>query len=292
MKKAAARIGNVVRTIADQWRKSARLAGNARSCVRLCADFILARLLTVLPQRMRNRRRRITTRTGITLCYRLNKGDLQGIREVWLDEVYRLPCPEPAGVVLDLGANIGLTSLWLARRYPVTRIIAVEPDPANAALVRENLSANGINAEVVEAAVGPKDGIAGFAFSSASNLGHVSSEGSPVTMVSVESLMERFQLTRLDLVKVDIEGGEQELFLGPGDWLERVQSMIVEFHPDDVDYPRLTGFLEQRGFRYYPAGTAFPQSMDAFWRPPERSAATEAGLSGTAASAGPNRSGR
>jgi tRNA1(Val) A37 N6-methylase TrmN6 len=68
------------------------------------------------------------------VCYRLNKGDLHSIREVWFEEAYRLPFEDPSGTLLDLGANIGLTGVWLAKRYAIERVIAVEPDCDNAML--------------------------------------------------------------------------------------------------------------------------------------------------------------
>jgi hypothetical protein len=50
-------------------------------------DFILSHALFALPRAMVNRERRITTASGIKLSYRMNRGDLQGIREVWCDQV-------------------------------------------------------------------------------------------------------------------------------------------------------------------------------------------------------------
>ena len=91
-------------------------------------------------------------------------GDNQGIREVWNDEVYRLPLDQSPKTIVDLGANIGLTSLWYAKRYEPTQIVAVEPVPANARLIRRNLEVNGITdiTTVIEAAVGPESGTARF----------------------------------------------------------------------------------------------------------------------------------
>ena len=73
-------------------------------------------------------------RGGVTITYRFNKGDIWSVREVWLFECYRPPFEIAIDHVLDLGANIGLTSLWLAKRYGCGRIIAVEPSAANARL--------------------------------------------------------------------------------------------------------------------------------------------------------------
>jgi len=57
---------------------------------------------------------------------------------------------------------------------------------------------------------------------------------------------------RIDLLKLDIEGGEQELLRFQLEWLQRVDAIIAEFHPDCVDYPGLVAKLQQHGFRYIP----------------------------------------
>jgi hypothetical protein len=48
---------------------------------------------------------------GNQVCYRLDKGDLHSIRDVWFDEAYRLPFDDPSGTLLDPGTNIGVTSV-------------------------------------------------------------------------------------------------------------------------------------------------------------------------------------
>jgi FkbM family methyltransferase len=258
----------VFHNVLAEWRASAKLSSDVRSCLRLSADFLLSHFQSALPSCLTDRMRQVRSRSGVTLCYRLNRGDLQSIREVWFEEAYRLPFPDPCGVLLDLGANIGLTSLWMAKRYPFKRIIAVEPEPRNAALIRRNFELNGIKGEVLEAAVGARDGAARFQVHRNSNQGKLSESGVPVAMVSVNSILERFALPQLDLVKIDIEGGEQELFRGLTAWLDRTKAIIIEFHPTLVDYPLLTKLLEDRGFDYIRANTAFPNNMDCFWRSP------------------------
>lgn len=256
----------VFHNVVAEWRASAKTAYDVRSQLRLSADFVLSRLLFALPRRLTNRVRQVKMWNGVILCYRLNRGDLQSIREVWFEEAYRLPFPDPCGVLLDLGANIGLTCVWLARKYPFTRIVAVEPVPDNAVLVRRNFLLNGIKGEVFEAAVGPRDGTAAFQLHKNSNQGKLGESGMQVAMISVNSILQKLLTPQLDLVKIDIEGGEQELFLGPTGWLDRTKAIIIEFHPDVVDYSRLTRLLEGRGFDYIPANTAFSNNMDCFWR--------------------------
>src|SRR5450631_957676 len=199
------KIVSTLHAIGEEWRWSGELCAGWGSRSRLFADFFLSHLLFALPRSIGWRERRITTRSGVKLNYRMNRGDLQGIREVWCQEVYRLPFPISSGALLDLGANIGLTTLWMAKHYPFTRIIAVEPSHENAVLVSKNLMQNGIPGELVEAAVGPEDGTAYFRASAWSNMGCIAEEGIPVRLVSVRSILAEFGLEKVALAKVDIE---------------------------------------------------------------------------------------
>jgi FkbM family methyltransferase len=251
---------------ASDLRASARLAADAPSRFRLSMDFALSRLIGLVPRGQRNRVREISLRGDIKIRYRLNKGDLHSIREIWFQEVYRPPFDGPSGVLLDLGANIGMTSVWLATRFAFTQVIAVEPDPNNAALVRQNLELNGISGQVLEAAIGPKEGTARFHSSELSNLGRLSENGSLlVPMISVDTIIKKLAVRSFALIKIDIEGGEQDLFDGPIGWLACAHAIIIEFHPT-VDRSRITGMVSSHGFKYIPAHSRFPENLDCFTR--------------------------
>jgi FkbM family methyltransferase len=237
-----------------------------RSWPRLIADILAARLIRSVRLPRSDSPRTVTMKDGTRLSYRLNRGDVQAIREIWLDEVYRTPAEaEHLGLVVDLGANIGFTSVYLARRLAGARVVAVEPDPANAALLRRNLAQNGIDALVVEAAIGPRDGTARFRSNRESNLGYVAEDGDlSVPMLSVPTLLERADATTGGfLLKLDIEGGEEQLFTGELGWLGDVELLLPEFHLDVVDLPRIYGLLEAAGLESrVPEG---PKGPAAYW---------------------------
>ncbi len=260
------RLAATARAVAREGVGAARLCGTAPSTGRLAADVVLYRALRVSRLPGENASRTIRLRSGDSITYRLNRGDIQSIREVLMDEVYRPPFSTRPRVVVDLGANIGLTSLYYARRFRPTVLVAVEPDPANARLARRNLEPCG--ASLIEAAIGPEDGVAWFDSSRDSNLGSVASSqsGSQVQMVSMSTLIETSGIETIDLLKMDIEGGEQALLTGDTAWLSSVNAIVAEFHPSVVDYAGLVQVLVDSGFRYIPAGTAWPGSMDAFIR--------------------------
>ncbi len=260
-----------IRYTLQEIRQAWSFADDFNSRVRLASDLILFRLLKVLNLKSYNKERTIQCSNGMKLTYRLNRGDIQGIREVWLDEAYRLPFPLEPKLVIDLGANIGLTSLWLWKHYDCDRIIAVEPNQSNAALVQKNFTDNGVNGNVIEVAVGATDGTVIFEASNESNLGRVltgeaqNKSGEEVKMMSMATLLASLpQDEVVSLVKMDIEGGEQDLICGDLQWLQRVKAMIAEFHPDVIDYPGLVKTIEQQGFQYIPARSVTPHNMDAF----------------------------
>jgi FkbM family methyltransferase len=245
------------------------MAADSRSLVRYSADLLFSRIRRWSHRPPSAKERRIRLKGGVTLAYRPQGGDLWSIREIWLCESYRLPsfAPSPA-IVIDLGANIGTTSVWLAKRHGCRQLIAVEPSVSNAALVRVNFALNRTPGTVIEAAVAPFDGEARFEENSMSNLGRLGEHGRPVRAVSMTTVMKELPGdTEVDLLKLDIEGGEQALLTG-GElpWLRRVRSIIAEFHPRLVDYAGLIRILQNSGFTYYPAGTCHPDSMDFFLR--------------------------
>jgi FkbM family methyltransferase len=253
-------------TFASDLRGSVRFAADARSRFQLSMDFVLSRLIGLVPRGQRNRVREVRLRGDIKIRYRLNKGDLHSIREIWFQEVYCLPFDGPSGILLDLGANIGMTSVWLAKKYLFPQVIAVEPDPNNAALVRQNLDLNGITGQVLEVAVGPTEGTVRFDPSELSNLGKLSENGSLlVPMISVDTVIKKFKVTSFGLVKIDIEGGEQDLFAGPTDWLTCTEAIIIEFH-STVDHLQIVEVMSSHGFKYIPAHSLAPRNMDCFAR--------------------------
>ena len=72
--------------------------------------------------------------------------------------------------------------------------------------------------------------------------------------------------TEVDLLKVDIEGAELELFSENTKWLSRVRNIIIEIHPDRIDGQSVISHIVNAGFDYIPADAVFPGSMDAFVR--------------------------
>jgi len=180
---------------------------------------------------------------------RPERSDLRTFQQVFLDDFYNLThlpqWRELAGayqrraqqappLILDLGANIGLASLYLAKHWPGAEILAVEPSPANFALLQRNL-APFPRLRAVEAAVAAADGAVRIVNPEGPAAGHRT--GPPgagaadaIPALSIASLLALAPGAEPWLAKVDIEGAERELFAGPLEWLDRFPIVIVEPH--------------------------------------------------------------
>jgi FkbM family methyltransferase len=220
---------------------------------RLFGDILLFRVMRFARLPREDAPRTVNMRDGTVLTYRLNRGDIQVLREIWLDEVY-MPPPEAAGLqtVVDLGANIGFTSVYLFRRLNARHVTAVEPDPANVRILERNLRQNDVCATVISAAVGPVDGLATFRRDRASNRGRLETDGDlNVSVISMNQLLNHVpQPDSRVFLKVDIEGGEEQLFTGDLSWLGRFDCLMAELHPEVADMRRITTLIEQAGLSF------------------------------------------
>jgi FkbM family methyltransferase len=168
------------------------------------------------------------------LIIRNNGYDWTVACEIFVRRIYRLDMTGTARI-LDLGGNIGLATLWFAWSFPGAQICAVEPIPDNLSVLKRNIELNGATATVVEAAVGPADGKARFALSLDPTQHSASAAGSTgrtveVDVLSVPSLMALMGWEDVDLLKIDIEGGEKEVLGGRPSWLRKVRCIIGEGH--------------------------------------------------------------
>ncbi|MFZ4409597.1 MAG: FkbM family methyltransferase [Paracraurococcus sp.] len=144
----------------------------------------------------------------------------------------------PDGVVLDVGANIGLSALALVPLLPQGRILAVEPAPATAAALRRTLALNGLadRVAVEPVALGAVPGEAEFHAADHSAGAHLLDPGTlggaalprvRVPVETVDALVDRHGFGRLDLIKIDVEGFETEVLDGAAATLARFRPVVL-----------------------------------------------------------------
>lgn len=132
-------------------------------------------------------------------------------------------------IIVDAGANIGVASLALANQFPDARIVAIEPDPGNAALLRLNLAPLA-NCIAVEAALGAEKGFVALKPARYSWAVRTQRAASGVPVITVQDAFEASGGDTPLLVKIDIEGFEKELFARNTQWIAETYVVIVEPH--------------------------------------------------------------
>jgi FkbM family methyltransferase len=176
------------------------------------------------------------------ISLRPKTSDIPTYTQVFIRREYDSPnLPDAPRSIVDLGANIGLATVFFGLRYPNAQIISVEPEYNNFKLMEDNTRALGARINPLHAAAWTEDGTInlhtetddGFALGAwgaqVSDRATAASKRTPC--FRLETLLTRFGLDAIDILKVDIEGAELEVFSGEAQrWLPKIKLIIVETH--------------------------------------------------------------
>lgn len=163
---------------------------------------------------------------------RTRAGDLSILYEVFAEKAYHVSDAEldPASVtvVVDCGAHIGLSALYFANRYRRAHVFAVEPSPDNFKRLVANTTAEA-RITPIHGCIADHSGTCRISTEGPA-WGHmVAAEGAEVPAYTLDDIRGRYGFDIIDLLKVDIEGAERELFArGVG----AVRVIAAELHGD------------------------------------------------------------
>lgn len=177
------------------------------------------------------------------MVVRCRDSDTATLRQVFRDREYHIGSPEmrsrvdaryaavlAAGkvpVIVDAGANIGAAAVWFSVLYPKARVLAVEPDPANFAVLEKNAAGR---FDAVDAAVGGERGHVEAVRSGQSWATQTKRSDTGIAMLTIADLVARVPDGELLLAKIDIEGFEADLFDGDCRWIDACTVVMVEPH--------------------------------------------------------------
>ncbi|MCW3038527.1 MAG: hypothetical protein JWM31_432 [Solirubrobacterales bacterium] len=175
--------------------------------------------------------------TGRRLLLEHGTPDIAAFDQAYYSRQFE-PTPEAAAALraigrplaaLDLGANVGMFSVWLASTFPVARLTAVEPLPRNVAALRANLASAlpELETEVLAAAASTADGELSFGGGDFTT-GRIGG-GDGGLVVAARDVFGL--LDGVDLLKIDIEGAEWDLAADPRFAQLTVPVVMFEHHP-------------------------------------------------------------
>jgi FkbM family methyltransferase len=198
-------------------------------------------------------------RGGMRLRIRKGTTDPSVFEEIFIEQIYARHArtirrgAEPI-VLIDLGANIGLSVIALARALQPAGIVAVEPDEANFAMLLENLRLAGLadRCTALRAFAGAERGFAELLDSGngawGMRIGAPADSGIPV--LPLAEIVGRAGRDGCVLIKCDIEGAERQLFLRMREWEHLASFIILELHTEFLAVEEFRGCLESSGYRW------------------------------------------
>ena len=178
---------------------------------------------------------------------------LAAYKEIFLTEIYKFTADSETPYILDCGANVGVSVLYLKKLYPRAKIVAFEPDPIIFDILKKNIEAFELtDVTLVNKALWNADTILSFAADGADG-GHVVNEVGNTNDVGAVSL-KPFLSPTVDFLKIDIEGAEDVVLEDIAPLLSRVRNLFVEYHSaarTEQELQNILDILNKAGFRYH-----------------------------------------
>ena len=179
--------------------------------------------------------RRVTVRlpgTDVPLTIRLRSSDVNVFYEIFGNQEYEWSFKSAPKVIVDVGGYTGMSAAFFASKYPEATIIAIEPDAENFELLKLN-TANFPNVHAMRAAVWRESGTISLKDPGLGSWGlQVTDQDgrTAVRAVTIDEVIKEYNLERIDLLKVDVEGSEKEIFGDASAWISMVDTICIELH--------------------------------------------------------------
>lgn len=187
--------------------------------------------------------------------FRFFKRDMSALKEVLVDEEYSFlnvssaQKPSSSFTVLDVGAHIGTFGMWLLSEVPGAHIMSVEASPATFSTTAYN--AQRFDSEhnqwrVIQRAAWKNNDVLKFSNEGDSMGFKVAKDGDDeVVGISFADLLRESGFDRVSLMKIDVEGAEEQFLAASGPLLSRVDQVVIEIHPLLCDEGNVRDVLQQ-----------------------------------------------
>ena len=175
--------------------------------------------------------------------------------ELFLEEIYRFETKSKTPLIIDCGANIGLSSIYFKTIYPNATLHAFEPDQVLFTLLKQNIEVNGFkDTHIHQEAVWIEDTTLSFSNkgSEGSHIDLTNNSTNKVTAIKLDKFLAQFD--HIDFLKMDIEGAEFQVVADCLNGLKKVDNFFLEYHGKVGQTKELYTLLQQVesiGFNVY-----------------------------------------
>ena len=178
------------------------------------------------------------------------------LNELFIQKIYSFKSKNESPIIIDCGANIGLSILFFKELYPEAKVLAFEADPKVFSCLKKNIDGfNFDDVEIINKALWNTKTTLSF-YSEGADAGRLDENISQDKhIINVETIcLSEYLHQQIDLLKIDIEGAEYQVLLESKDLLSNVDNLFVEYH-SFIDKPQhlneILEILTNAGFRYY-----------------------------------------
>lgn len=174
---------------------------------------------------------------GREIVLRGRTTDIACFEKIFLRDEYGTPFEKgtPPKFIIDGGANIGMATVYYASRYPSAKVFAVEPERDNFKMLTRNCA--GLkNVILKRAALWPTKGKLGLKNSTNDAWAFLvekppaSRNYEEIEAITIEQILNELGASKIDILKLDIEGSEKELFENCDNWLSNIGEIAIELH--------------------------------------------------------------
>jgi len=168
---------------------------------------------------------------------------------------------EDQDIVVDVGANIGIFTIYAAKRTIHGKVYSFEPFPKTFEILNKNVYLNGLkNVETFKMGIGRKRGVQKFYIASFSifNTSYPELRNGEkldetiVNTLSINDLFEGLNCKKIDFLKMDCEGAEYDaIFNTKPEYFERIKKIVMELHYpiQNYTYDDMIIFLTEKGYK-------------------------------------------
>jgi FkbM family methyltransferase len=190
---------------------------------------------------------------GLLIHYNDPLALYNGYKDIFINKIYDFKHGNDRPEILDIGGNIGLSVMFFKTIFPEARVTVFEPDPAVFEILKTNIEINHFHGIVlINAGVGKKEGIVRF-FPDGADGGNPFEQKKDNRIDANIVKLSDYIDGPIDLLKMNIEGMEGEVFEEIEHQLPLIKEIIFEYHafhhlPQHLG--NILNILDRKGFRY------------------------------------------
>ncbi|GIW61804.1 MAG: FkbM family methyltransferase [Patescibacteria group bacterium] len=206
---------------------------------------------------------------GTRFLIRLHSFDMIILNEIYILNLY-LPFTSliKKGDVIDIGAHIGIFSVFAVHTFKPHRVLAFEPYTPNFSLLKKNIEYNKLTSIIlpIKLAVGERNGKGNLFIDEKNTGGHSlhtnllskSEHKEIISITTLDNIFTTHSIKNCSILKLDCEGAEYDILKAASDeTLKKIQLIILEYHPN-YSLEKLQSFLKNKGFIISPGRSGFP----------------------------------